>query len=217
MQMTLRGGAASDVLLGGPGDDVLVGGDDFDDVDGGGGDDSADLGNYFDRFTWNPGDGNDVVDGGASHDSISFNGADAPELVTLAADGRRLRITRDVESSVTDLGGIEEVNAVPRGGADTLRIGDLSRTPVSLVHANMAAGGSTGDGAPDTIEVTGTPRADSIAVSGVGRAVDASGLSALVELTLLDPFDRLALLTGGGNDSVDSSGLPPGIVELIVD
>jgi hypothetical protein len=138
---------------------VLVGGDDFDDVDGGGGDDSADLGNYFDRFTWNPGDGNDAVDGGASHDSISFNGADAPELVTLAADGRRLRITRDVESSVTDLGGIEEVNAVPRGGADTLRIGDLSRTPVSLVHANMAAGGSTGDGAPDTIEVTGTPRA----------------------------------------------------------
>jgi Ca2+-binding RTX toxin-like protein len=105
MQMTLRGGAASDVLLGGPGDDVLVGGDDFDDVDGGGGDDSADLGNYFDLFTWNPGDGN----------------------------------------------------------------------------------------------------------------VDASGLSALVELTLLDPFDRLALLTGGGNDSVDSSGLPPGIVELIVD
>ena len=217
MQMTLRGGAASDVLLGGPGDDVLVGGDDFDDVDGGGGDDSADLGNYFDRFTWNPGDGNDVVDGGASHDSISFNGADAPELVTLAADGRRLRITRDVESSVTDLGGIEEVNAVPRGGADTLRIGDLSRTPVSLVHANMAAGGSTGDGAPNTIEVTGTPRADSIAVSGLGRAVDASGLSALVELTLLDPSDRLALLTGGGNDSVDSSGLPPGIVELIVD
>ena len=88
---------------------------------------------------------------------------------------------------------------------------------MSLVHANMAAGGSTGDGAPDTIEVTGTPRADSIAVSGLGRAVDASGLSALVELTLLDPFDRLALLTGGGNDSVDSSGLPPGIVELILD
>ncbi len=39
----------------------------------------ADLGNYFDRFTWHPGDGNDVVDGGASHDSISFNGADVPE------------------------------------------------------------------------------------------------------------------------------------------
>lgn len=217
MRMTLRGGAASDVLLGGPGDDVLEGGDDFDDVDGGGGDDSAELGNYFDRFTWNPGDGNDVVDGGASHDSISFNGADVPELVTLAADGRRLRITRDVDSSVTDLGGIEEVNAVPRGGADTLRIGDLSRTPVSLVHANMAAGGSTGDGAADTIEVTGSPRADTIAVSGVGRAVDVSGLSALVELTLLDPFDRLALLTGGGNDSVDSSGLAPGIVDLVVD
>ena len=38
-----------------------------------------------------------------------------------------------------------------------------------------------------------------------------------MELTLLDPFDRLALFTGGGNDSVDTSGLPPGIVDLVVD
>jgi hypothetical protein len=217
MRQTLRGGAASDRLLGGPGDDVLEGGDDFDDVDGRGGDDTADLGAYFDRFTWNPGDGSDVVDGGAGHDSISFNGADVPELIALTADGRRLRITRDVDSTVTDLGSIEEVNTVPRAGADTLRIGDLTRTPLELVHANMAAGGSTGDGAADTIEVTGTPRADSIAVSGVGRAVDVRGLSALVELTLLDPIDTLALHTGGGDDGVDSSGLPPGIVGLVVD
>ena len=217
MKMTLRGGAESDTLFGGPGDDVLEGGDDFDDVAGRGGDDIADLGNYFDRFTWNPGDGNDVVDGGASHDSISFNGADVPEVVALSADGRRLRISRDLDSTVTDLGNVEEVNTVPRGGADTLRIGDLSRTPVSLVHANMAAGGSTGDGAADTIEVNGTPRADSIAVTGIGRAVDVSGLPALVELTLLDPADTLALRTGGGNDSIDSTGLPPGIVDLIVD
>jgi Ca2+-binding RTX toxin-like protein len=218
MKMTLRGGAASDVLLGGPGDDVLEGGADFDDVAGRGGDDRANLGEDFDRFTWNPGDGSDVVDGGPSRDSISFNGADAAaETVALSADGRRLRITRDVDATVTDLGSIEEVNAVPRGGADTLRIGDLSRTPVELVHANMAAGGSTSDGALDTVEVTGTPRADSIAVTGAGRAVDVAGLSALVELTLLDPTDRLALNTSGGNDSVDTSGLPPGIVDLAVD
>jgi hypothetical protein len=218
MKMTLRGGAASDSLLGGPGDDVLEGGADFDDVAGRGGDDRAYLGADFDRFTWNPGDGSDVVDGGPSRDSISFNGADtAAETVSLSADGRRLRITRDVDSTVTDLGSIEEVNTVPRGGADTLRIGDLSRTPVELVHANMAAGGSTGDGALDTVEVTGTPRADSIAVSGAGGAVDVAGLSALVELTLLDPTDRLALHTGGGNDSVDTTGLPPGIVDLVVD
>jgi hypothetical protein len=44
-----------------------------------------------------------------------------------------------------------------------------------------------------------------------------SGLSALIELTLLDSTDRLALQTGGGNDSVDSSGLSTGIVELVVD
>ena len=37
------------------------------------------------------------------------------------------------------------------------------------------------------------------------------------QLTLLDPFERLALLTGGGNDSVDSSGLAPEIVDLVVD
>ena len=88
---------------------------------------------------------------------------------------------------------------------------------MELVHANLGAGFPTGDGALDTIEVSGTPRADSIAVTGVGRSVDVSGLSALVELTLLDPTDRLALQTGGGNDDVDSSGLPPGIVDLVVD
>ena len=38
-----------------------------------------------------------------------------------------------------------------------------------------------------------------------------------VEISLLDPADTLALHTGGGNDSVDSSGLPPGIVGLVVD
>jgi Ca2+-binding RTX toxin-like protein len=217
MRMTLRGGAATDVLIGGPGDDVLEGGDDFDDVSGRGGDDTASLGGDFDRFTWNPGDGNDVVDGGPSHDSITFNGGDAAELVSLAADGRRLRVTRDLDSTVADLGSIEELNTSLRAGADTLRVGDLSRTSMELVHANLGAGFPTGDGALDTIEVAGTPRADSIAVSGVGRAVDVKGLSALVELTLLDPTDRLALRSGGGNDRVDSLGLPPGIVDLVVD
>jgi Ca2+-binding RTX toxin-like protein len=217
MTMTLRGGAASDVLIGGPGDDVLDGGADFDDVVGRGGDDTASLGGDFDRFTWNPGDGNDVVDGGPSHDSITFNGSDAAELVALSADGPRLRVTRDLDSAVTELGSIEELNTSLRAGPDTLRVGDLSRTSMELVHANLGAGFPTGDGALDTIEVDGTPRADSIAVTGVGRAVDVTGLSALVELTLLDPTDRLALRTGGGNDGVDSTGLPPGIVDLVVD
>jgi hypothetical protein len=137
--------------------------------------------------------------------------------VSLSADGRRLRVTRDLDSAVADLGGIEELNTSLRAGADTLGIGDLSRTPMELMHANLGAGFATGDDALDAIEVDGTPRADSIAVTGVGRAVDVSGLSALIELTLLDSTDRLALQTGGGNDSVDSSGLPTGIVELVVD
>jgi Ca2+-binding RTX toxin-like protein len=217
LTQTLRGGAATDVLLGGPGDDVLEGGDDFDDVAGRAGDDTARLGDSPDRFTWNPGDGDDVVEGGTGHDSMSFNGTDAPEVVELSADGRRLRVTRDIDSTMTDLGSVEEINHSPRGGADTLRVEHLSRTPVDLVHANMGAGFPTGDGAADVIEVSGTPRADSIAVTGVGRAVDVAGLSALVELTLLDPADTLALHTGGGNDSVDSSGLAPGIVGLVVD
>jgi hypothetical protein len=167
MKMTLRGGVASDVLIGGPGDDVLEGGEDFDDVEGRGGDDTAALGADFDRFTWSPGDGNDVVDGGPSHDSITFNGSDAAELVSLSADGRRLRVTRDLDSAVADLGGIEELATSLRAGADTLRVGDLSRTPMELMHANLGAGFATGDGALDAIEVDGTPRADSIAVTGV--------------------------------------------------
>ena len=137
--------------------------------------------------------------------------------MSLSADGRRTRVTRDVDSAVADLGSIEELNTSLGAGADTLRVGDLGRTAMELVHANLGAGFPTGDGALDTIEVSGTPRADSIAVTGVGRAVDVSGLSALVELTLLDPTDRLALQTGGGNDDVDSSGLPTGIVDLVVD
>jgi Ca2+-binding RTX toxin-like protein len=118
---------------------------------------TAYLGDSFDRFSWNPGDGNDVVEGGPGHDSLTFNGTDAAEVVELSADGRRLRVTRDGDSTVTYLGSVEEINHSPRGGADRLRVGDLSRTPVELLHANMGAGFPTGDGATDTIELSATP------------------------------------------------------------
>jgi Ca2+-binding RTX toxin-like protein len=137
MKMTLDGGDDSDTVLRGPGDDVLLGGADFDDVAGGRGDDVASMGADFDRFTWRPGDGSDVVNGQGGRDSMFFTGSADAEAFDLAADGRRLRFTRDVGSIVMDVD-VEVIDSIALGGADVFTIGDLRGTAVQEVNASLA-------------------------------------------------------------------------------
>ena len=211
MSLTLTGGEGDNVILGGPGHDTLIGGNGFDDVKGGRGDDTAYMGGYFDRFSWAPGDGSDTVDGGASRDSLFFLGSDEAEAFEL----RGGRFTRDVGNIVMDLDDIEVVDARAGGGADTFRIGD---SDVSELNAGLPPGGGAAD--PDRIEIEGTEGDDDVAVTGkkvVFGSVTVTGLPVKLGISFAQiGFDTLVIDTLGGDDSVDTTGLGPDVIDLDV-
>ena len=106
-QLTIDGGAGNDTITGGDGNDILLGGDGNDVITGGRGNDVALLGSGDDTFVWNPGDGSDTVEGQAGNDTLLFNGANVNENINIAANGDRVRFTRDVPNITMD------VHAVP--------------------------------------------------------------------------------------------------------
>ena len=48
-----------------------------------------------DRFQWNPGEGSDVIDGQGGFDTHEFNGSAADEIISLAAGGNDVLLTRN--------------------------------------------------------------------------------------------------------------------------
>ena len=223
MKMTLDGGRGVDLILGSPGDDVLIGGPDFDDVQGRRGNDVAYLGGDFDRFSWAPGDGSDKVDGGPSRDSLFFLGSADAEAFSLSPRGHQARLTRDVGNIVMDLDDVEEIDTIAGAGADTFRVGDMSRTPVTLVDVSLTPqiGAAGGDGQPDRVSVQGTDRRDRLTLTGsvvVGGTANLTGLPATVNISHAEvAHDVLAIDTGAGDDTVDTSAFDPDTIGLEID
>jgi hypothetical protein len=201
---TLRGGNGPDLLLGGPGDDH---------VDGNQGLDRALLGAGDDRFQWDPGDGNDTVEGQAGSDAVDFNGSNAGETIALAANGRRVELTRNIASIVMDLATIEAVAVRALGGTDTVTVGDLARTGVRTVDIDLGAFAGGGDAAADTVVVRGTNRRDVVQVVRSGLQAIVDGLAAQTRIAGGEPAnDTLRVETLGGNDDVT---LDPGVNDLL--
>src|SRR4029077_17571686 len=134
------------------------------------------MGDGDDTFVWNPGDDNDTIEGQDGADTMQFNGANINEKIDIAANGSRLRFTRDVAAITMDADGVERVNFNALGGADTITVNDLTGTAVTEVNVNLAGtlNGIGGDGAADSVIVSGTAGDDAIQVFG-----DVSGLSVL--------------------------------------
>jgi Ca2+-binding RTX toxin-like protein len=186
---TLRGGNGADTLLAGSGDDV---------VDGNQGVDSAQLGSGDDHFVWDPGDGNDTVEGQSGTDALDFNGANIGELFTLSADGDRARFTRNIANIVMDLGGVETVDVIARGGADNLTVGDMTGTAVRT--AGIDLGGA--DGVIDSVTQTATDKRDTIRVTAENGEVLSTGLRAQLRIRGAEPADALRIDTLDGDDRV---------------
>ena len=217
IQITVDGGANDDTLRGSNGGDTLLGGDGNDVIDGQQGNDTVFMGAGDDTFQWDPGDGSDTVEGEAGQDSLVFNGSAANELFNVQASGPRVRFTRDIGSVVMDLNGVEtlEVNAL--GGSDTLAINDPAGTHLRTVRANLAGslGGTTGDGAVDTVIVNGTASADTIIIEGSGTNASISGLLAMITISQTEGAnDRLQLNGLGGNDTLRAGTLSAGVAGL---
>jgi hypothetical protein len=221
ISLTVDGGAGNDRITGGDGNDVLIGGDGNDTIIGGRGNDMLIGGAGDDTFVWNPGDGSDVVEGQDGHDTLQFNGSNANESMDLSANGSRLRLFRDVGNVTMDVNGVEQVNVVALGGADTITVNDLSGTDVTNVNIDLAAtpGSGTGDGQADAVIVNGTNRDDVVEIAAIDNATNilVRGLIPTVNITGAEGTnDHLTVNTLGGNDVVDTSNLPANLIGLTV-
>ena len=198
--LTIDGGAGNDTITGSQGNDMLLGGDGNDTVVGGRGNDMALLGNGNDTFIWNPGDGSDIVEGQAGTDTLVFNGSNVAENIDISANGRRVRLFRDVGTITMDLDGIENIQVNALGGADTITVNDLTGTDAKQVNIDLSgtAGSGQGDGAADNVIVNGTAGDDTVTVASSGAGVVVNGLAAKVTLAG----------TEGALDSLTVNGLP---------
>jgi Ca2+-binding RTX toxin-like protein len=220
IKITVDGGAGNDTILGSNGVDLLLGGDGNDFIDGQQGNDVTFLGAGNDVFQWDPGDGNDVVEGQDGTDTMRFNGSGANEIFDMAANGDRLRFTRNIGSIVMDTDGVEHVDINALGGTDTLTVGDMSGTDVVQVNVNLAGAlnGTAGDALADTVIATGTNGNNVVDVFGSGTAVSVVGLQALINVTNSEGAnDSLVINTLGGDDSISASTLVAGITRLTID
>jgi Ca2+-binding RTX toxin-like protein len=151
---------------------------------------------------------------------MQFNGANVSENFDLAANGRRLRLSRDIGGVTMNVGGVEQVNVVAQGGADNITIRDLSRTDVTGVNLDLAGtpGSGAGDGEADTVIVYGTAHADAVQIAGGRARYTVAGLSAVVAVQGSEgAADQLVINALGGNDSITAAGLPAATVRLTVD
>jgi Ca2+-binding RTX toxin-like protein len=216
VKLRAEGGAGDDIIRGSPGDDVLLGGDGEDGIDGNGGNDSAFLGAGNDLFIWDPGDGSDLVEGQDGADTLVFRGANTLERFDLSANGERLRLARTQGSVAMDVNDVERVDLIAQGGPDNIFVNDLAGTDVVAVNINLGAGGGpNGDQLADAVSVSGSAGADRIVVTEVGGVAEVIRPTTLVRITGADPdFDTLTVDGLAGNDTIDATGLTPGIIQL---
>jgi hypothetical protein len=215
----IAGGTGNDTLIGGSGAEAFFGGNGDDFVDGNGGADTAFLGRGADTFVWDPGDASDIVEGGNGQDAMVFNGSGGNEIMAATAHGGRVSFTRNLGTIVMDLDDVEVIDVRALGGTDTVTVDDARGTDLERVDVDLAAalGGSTADGAADTVTSVATTGDDSIAVDANGATVAVSGLAADVRITHADASrDTLIVDTVAGSDKVALDPAVTGLIQVSV-
>ena len=132
INLVIDGGTGNDTIAGSAGSDLLIGGDGNDVITGGAGNDTALLGAGNDQSTWNPGDGSDMVEGQDGSDTLIFNGSSANEVITIAANGQRVELSRDVGAVTMDINGVENLVINAGDGDDVIVAGNGLATLTNL-------------------------------------------------------------------------------------
>jgi Ca2+-binding RTX toxin-like protein len=211
---TLNGGAGNDRLFGGRGRETFSGGAGSDSATPRRAADVVRLGAGNDVLRSGRRDGSDRVRGGGGSDRIVLDGSSADERLSVSADGGRLRLARSTDDANLDVDDVERVALNPRGGADVVTIGDLGGTDATRVDADLgSAPGRSADGRPDELAFTGRSGDDTFALTGVSGGLSVAGIVANTTRGT-DVGDKLTVDAGAGNDRVDASGLPAGLVAL---
>ena len=216
-QLTVDGGSGDDTMNGGDGAELFIGGSGHDAVDGNRGNDTGVLGSGHDSFRWDPGDGSDVVEGKSGTDTLDFNGAGVNEKMSLSADGERSVFLRDVATIRMDMDGVEQLDLTTLGGVDTMTVNDMTGTDFRRADVDLSAPTGGGDGQPDVVEVNGTPRADRIAVTADGAAVEVAGLQTAVGIAGSETIDLLQVNGQAGDDDVDVDPAVFALINVAVD
>jgi hypothetical protein len=164
----------------------------------------------------------DIVDGGIGKgDTLELRGTFESESVDLSAHAGHLIVKHDLRDHI-DAAGFENVTWFGFGGndgGDTVIVHDLSGTGVVNFTPDFSSpfDATAPNNSSDTLAVLGTPGDDQITVSAFNPAnIDVVGLTPAITAVLMDSNDLLQINTLDGNDSVDSSGLQPGLVQLQV-
>jgi Ca2+-binding RTX toxin-like protein len=215
IKLTVDLGAGDDVGFGSQGADTFFGGDGDDFISGDNGDDLALMGAGDDVLQWNPGDGNDTAEGQDGTDAMLFFGANIAENIDVSANGGRVRFTRNVANVTMDLNDVETVEYRALGGADNIVVGDLTGTDLTRVDLDLRGPAGGGDGAADTITVSGTQGADVFGAAGDAGGVSVFGLHTTVNMFFQEqPNDRLTLNGLGGDDVIDATSLEADGIQL---
>jgi Ca2+-binding RTX toxin-like protein len=194
INLVIDGGAGNDTIIGSRGNDKLIGGEGNDVVTGGAGNDVAMLGAGDDRFIWNQGDGSDVVEGQDGVDTLEFNGSCADETITVAANGDRVLLARDVGSVTMDINGVENTVIDADGGDDTISASQLSAGLTQL----------TIDGGDGNDRIIGSRGAD-VLLGGAGNDV-VTGSGGNDQAFLGAGDDTFIWNPGDGSDVVEGQG-----------
>jgi Ca2+-binding RTX toxin-like protein len=215
IKLTIDGGDGNDTILGSQGADTILGGAGNDFIFGDNGNDVAEMGAGDDVFQWDPGDGNDTIEGGADSDTMLFFGSGASENINIVANGGRAIFFRDVANVTMDLNDVEQIEYRALGGADNIVVGDLTGTDVTEIAIDLRGPNGGGDGAADTVTVTGTNGADMFGVAGDAGGINVFGLQAGVNIFNQEQAnDRLTLNGLDGDDVIDATSLEADGIQL---
>ncbi len=199
----IEGGEGQDAIGGNPGTDVLL---------GGAGDDT---------ITATGSSGTDTVDGGAGVDRHVATGTGSSERFVVepaSAAAATTRVRRDLGGTAV-LAATEIVEIRTGRGQDTVRVQDLGGTGTTGVLAQLESvpGTGAGDREVDRVELVGRTTADVVGIGATPGAASVSGLPALVDVLGLDPTDGLLVMTDGGADRIDASGVVAGRLLVTLD
>ena len=200
----INGGTGNDTINGGAGNDTLSGNEGNDTLDGDAGADVMLGGDGSDLFIWDPGDGSDLIEGGGGEsDILRFNGSAAAEVFTFNAVGTRVELLRNLGGIDMDIAGVEQIDLLALGGADSITVNDLFATDLRVL--NIDAGGA--DLAADSILAVGRNVTDTVNLAVAAGIVSLTGLRYDINLAgISEPdADTLTFDARGGNDSVHAS------------
>ena len=203
--ITINGGAGADTLAGGFGQQTLLGGPATTSSPAASARTPRCSAPARTASPGIPGDSNDTVEGEGGSDSLDFNGSNIGEVIDITANGSRARFQRNIANVSLDLGEVERVAFIARGGADTVTVGDLTGTSVQSADVDLNASGGGDDGAADSVIARGTDAADTISTTPASPLV-VGGLAADTRVTGAQPDDVVKADGAGGADTAVYDG-----------